>query len=101
MTLVLVLPSGLVCKQTVVHSAVVKLRTFGCKEQQQVSGSIVVSIPACHHCWPTAGDRGSIPRQRGFFWPFVGLTFFPSIFFKKKKKKSSDKTAKVDIIQDL
>lgn len=27
-----------------------------------ISGSIVVSIPACH-----AGDRGSIPRSRGYF----------------------------------
>ena len=27
-----------------------------------ISGSIVVSIPACH-----AGDRGSIPRRRDFF----------------------------------
>ena len=27
-----------------------------------ILGSIVVSIPACH-----AGDRGSIPRRGGFF----------------------------------
>ena len=29
-----------------------------------ILGSIVVSIPACH-----AGDRGSIPRRGGFFFP--------------------------------
>ena len=32
---------------------------------QQISSSIVVSIPACH-----AGDRGSIPRSREIFCTF-------------------------------
>ena len=30
------------------------------RSQEQLLGSIVVSIPACH-----AGDRGSIPRRGG------------------------------------
>ena len=33
--------------------------------QYRILDSIVVSIPACH-----AGDRGSIPRRGGFFFPF-------------------------------
>ena len=36
---------------------------------QQIRGSIVVSIPACH-----AGDRGSIPRHGVFFFFFFFLT---------------------------
>ena len=43
-----------------------------CIEQRQLNqvlGSIVVSIPACH-----AGDRGSIPRRGGHFF-FKSTTF--------------------------
>ena len=60
-------------------SSVVELRICECKGQQKISGSIVVSIPACHHYWLAAGDRGSIPRQRGFFLAIFG----PLFFFKK------------------
>ena len=37
---------------------------------QNILGSIVVSIPACH-----AGDRGSIPRQGVFLFYFI-INFF-------------------------
>ena len=39
--------------------------------------SRVVSIPACH-----AGDRGSIPRQRGLFFSHFFISFAYSDFFK-------------------
>ena len=42
---------------------------------QEILGSIVVSIPACH-----AGDRGSIPRRGGNNFHFLIFFFFNITF---------------------
>ena len=41
----------------------------------EILGSIVVSIPACH-----AGDRGSIPRRGGLFFPIFLLQLYKPNF---------------------